>query len=335
MSKTTAVRAPGFRRGRESRQSHARGRVAEASPSARCSHQIRNLEERLGTAGCFERNPRGIKLTGEGQRLLVTLLGPHGVRRASSAALGHAERVRAQRNNAVASPALAVRSRDVMAHYPRLGHFPGAASAPEIQNLAVLVDRPVVDFDTEAYDRRAAISCGPGGWPIVIAEKRVRPTGHITRSASPALLLDTIGQAQGPEELAHMAAARRSGRALDPSGSPRSRRPPRRSASSRAISDSEMLLRRSRRRAFGIALGRPPRSRRRLLRRGPGSSRLVTEYGCARDFSHFHSSSRSARPSTAGLKAFPRVGLFRGRPRRSPRRRGGRAGEKTAAVLRR
>src|SRR5437762_5557837 len=33
------------------------------------SHQIRNLEERLGRR-LFERSPRGVKLTGEGQRLL-------------------------------------------------------------------------------------------------------------------------------------------------------------------------------------------------------------------------------------------------------------------------
>jgi LysR family glycine cleavage system transcriptional activator len=199
------------------------------------SHQIRNLEERLGRR-LFERNPRGIKLTGEGQRLLDAV-GPHvdGIERA----LGKL-RVRAQDTlNLSALPSLATGWL-----IPRLGSFAGAH--PEIQ-LSLSSSIGLVDFDTEPFD--AALRFGPGQWPGVVAEHLF--DDWMTPVASPGLI-KRLGKPK-LDELARFPLL----------GDPTDRwrewfehfggTPPKRYVA--RFSDSEMLLRAATE-GMGIALGR-------------------------------------------------------------------------------
>lgn len=200
------------------------------------SHQIRNLEDRLGRR-LFERNPRGIKLTGEGQRLLDAV-GPHvdGIERA----LGKL-RVRQQDTlNLSALPSLATSWL-----IPRLGHF--SARHPEIQ-LSLASSISLVDFDTEPVD--AALRFGPGGWPNVIAEKLF--DDWITPVASPRLLQRLGGKPKG-DELAKFPLLGDPGGRWEEWFKAFGGTPPKRFVAS--FSDSEMLLRAADE-GIGIALGR-------------------------------------------------------------------------------
>lgn len=248
------------------------------------SHQIRNLEERLGRR-LFERNPRGIKLTGEGQRLLDAV-GPHvdGIERA----LGKL-RVRAQDTLSLSAlPSLATSWL-----IPRLGSF--AARHPEIQ-LSLSSSISLVDFDTEPVD--AALRFGPGGWPNVIAEKLF--DDWMTPLASPRLL-ERLGRPK-PEELARWPLLG------DPGGrwaewfKQYGGAPPKRFVAS--FSDSEMLLRAADE-GIGIALGRLTLAQALL-----DAGRLValSDQRLRADFSHYLVyPARSV--DHAGLKAF-RAWLF-------------------------
>lgn len=136
------------------------------------SHQLKHLEERLGRR-LFERGPRGVKLTPEGQRLVDTV-GPHveGIERALANL-----RVRA-------ADALTLSVLPSMASswlIPRLGAF--AARHPEVQ-ISLQSNVSVVDFDAEPVD--AAVRFGPGGWPHVQADHLF--DDWLTPVASPELL---------------------------------------------------------------------------------------------------------------------------------------------------
>ncbi len=121
------------------------------------SHQLKNLEERLSRR-LFERGPRGVSLTVEGQRLLDAV-GPHidGIERA----MGHL-RVRV-------ADALTVSVLPSMATSWLIPRLPGfAARHPEVQ-LSLHSSVSVVDFAAEPVD--AAVRFGPGTWPNVHVDK--------------------------------------------------------------------------------------------------------------------------------------------------------------------
>lgn len=136
------------------------------------SHQLKKLEQRLDRR-LFERGPRGVTPTAEGQRLLDAVGPPiESIERA----LGNL-RVRA-------GDALAVTTLPSMASswlIPRLGRF--AALHPEVQ-LSLHSSVSVVDFDAEPID--AAVRFGPGNWRSVIAEHLF--DDWLTPVASPELL---------------------------------------------------------------------------------------------------------------------------------------------------
>lgn len=136
------------------------------------SHQVSGLERQLDRK-LFVRGPRGLALTGAGERLfqrvaphldaLTSALGTEGQRNAHALTLSVMP--------SVASSWLV----------PRLGSF--VAAHPEIElNLESSTD--LVDFDRQDVD--AALRFGPGGWPNLIAhhlfDEWVLPV------ASPALL---------------------------------------------------------------------------------------------------------------------------------------------------
>ncbi|MHA6205715.1 LysR substrate-binding domain-containing protein [Dyella soli] len=136
------------------------------------SHQIRNLEDRLGRQ-VFVRGPRGVDLTPEGARLLESV-GPQF--EAIDRALQHfcvpqADVLTISVMPSVASSWLV----------PRLPRF--VALHPQLQlNLQSCV--ALVDFDREAVD--AALRFGPGGWPGVHAEHLF--DDWLTPIASPELI---------------------------------------------------------------------------------------------------------------------------------------------------
>lgn len=134
-------------------------RAAESqhlTPSA-LSHQIRGLEERLGRR-LFDRGPRGVRLTTDGERLLARV-GPH------LDALAEALRPFAPRRG----ERLTVSVLPSMASawlVPRLGGF--LAAHPRLE-LSLLSSERLVDFDRDpGID--AALRMGPGKWPGVQAE---------------------------------------------------------------------------------------------------------------------------------------------------------------------
>jgi LysR family glycine cleavage system transcriptional activator len=227
------------------------------------SHQLKKLEDRLGRR-LFERGPRGVTLTPEGQRL-VDAIGPHieGIERA----LGNL-RVRA-------GDSLTVTTLPSMASswlIPRLGGF--SALHPEVQ-LSFHSSVGVVDFEAEPID--AAVRFGPGQWPNVIAEHLF--DDWLTPVASPELLerhgrptLETLGDwplLGDPSDRWRIWFARFGGVA------------PKRYVAS--FNDSEMLLRAAAE-GIGIALGRMT-----LAQALVDAGRVVTLTECRlkSDFSHY------------------------------------------------
>jgi LysR family transcriptional regulator, glycine cleavage system transcriptional activator len=136
------------------------------------SHQIRKLEERVGRR-LFERSPRGVTLTTEGQRLFdAVAVHVEGIERA----MGQL-RVKAQDCLTLSvMPSLA--SSWLI---PRLGGF--ASQHPEVQ-LSLHSSINLVDFDTEPVD--AALRFGLGRWPGVTAEHLF--DDWVTPVASPELV---------------------------------------------------------------------------------------------------------------------------------------------------
>ncbi len=148
------------------------------------SHQIRGLEERLGRR-LFERGPRGVSLTPDGERLYERVA-PH------VDAIEHALRPFGTRRD----DALTLSLMSSMASswlLPRLPSF--LAAHPEVE-MSLQSTTALVDFTRESVD--AALRFGPGTWPGLTAEHLF--DDWITPVASPALLarrgtptLDTLG----------------------------------------------------------------------------------------------------------------------------------------------
>lgn len=121
------------------------------------SHQIRGLEERLDRV-LFVREPRGLRLTEDGRRLLdqvgpaydtlVEALQPYAARRDEVLGISVTP--------SVASAWLV----------PRLGGF--LAAHPELE-VSVLSDTALVDFARDTHVD-AALRIGRGGWPGVVEE---------------------------------------------------------------------------------------------------------------------------------------------------------------------
>ena len=137
------------------------------------SHQIRALEEHLGRR-LFDRGPRGVRLTADGERLLARI-GPH------LDALAQELRPFATRRDDV----LTVSVMPSMASawlVPRLGQF--LAAHPQLE-LNLLSSERLVDFERmPTID--AAVRMGTGRWPGVIAEHLLDET--LVPVASPGLL---------------------------------------------------------------------------------------------------------------------------------------------------
>jgi LysR family glycine cleavage system transcriptional activator len=137
------------------------------------SHQIRALEERLGRR-LFERGPRGVSLTPDGERLLARI-GPH------LDALAQELRPFAPRRDDV----LTVSVMPSMASawlVPRLGGF--LAAHPQLE-LNLLSSERLVDFERDpGID--AALRMGAGRWSGVVAAHLLDET--LVPMASPALV---------------------------------------------------------------------------------------------------------------------------------------------------
>jgi LysR family transcriptional regulator, glycine cleavage system transcriptional activator len=136
------------------------------------SHQIRQLEIRVGRQ-LFERGPRGVKLTPEGQRLLDEV-GHHvdGIERAL-------QRYRGRREDALTLSLIpSVASSWMVPRLPRL-----VARHPEIE-ISLQSTTALVDFDREPVD--AAMRYGTGNWPSLRVERLFGE--YIVPVASPALI---------------------------------------------------------------------------------------------------------------------------------------------------
>ncbi|MBB3227940.1 LysR family glycine cleavage system transcriptional activator [Luteibacter sp. Sphag1AF] len=136
------------------------------------SHQIRNLESRLGRR-LFERGPRGVALTMEGNHLLDAI-GHHfdGIEQALHRYAGrHQDALTVSVLPSVASSWLVPRLPRLVARHPEL--------ELSLQSTAALVD-----FDREPVD--AAIRYGLGQWPRCISERLFGE--YIVPVASPALI---------------------------------------------------------------------------------------------------------------------------------------------------
>lgn len=137
------------------------------------SHQVRQLEERLGQR-LFERGPRGVKLTADGERLLARI-GPH------LDALAEAVRpATARRDDMLAISVLPSMASAWLV--PRLGGF--LAEHPQLQ-LSLLASERLVDFGRDA-GVDAALRMGAGQWPGLVAEHLLDET--LAPVASPALI---------------------------------------------------------------------------------------------------------------------------------------------------
>lgn len=137
------------------------------------SHQIRNLEERLGRS-LFERGPRGVTLTADGAHLLEAI-GHHfeGIEHALGRFQGR------HQDSVTLSVLPSVASSWLVPRLPRL-----VAAHPEIE-LSLHSSVGVVDFD-----REPAIDCafryGLGSWPRARAERLFGE--FIVPIASPSLV---------------------------------------------------------------------------------------------------------------------------------------------------
>lgn len=137
------------------------------------SHQIRNLEERLGRS-LFDRGPRGVTLTADGAQLLDAI-GHHfeGIEQA----LG---RYQNRHQDAVTLSMLpSVASSWLVPRLPRL-----VAAHPELE-LSLHSSAEVVDFDREPTID-CAIRYGLGVWPRTKAERLFGE--YIVPIASPSLV---------------------------------------------------------------------------------------------------------------------------------------------------
>jgi len=137
------------------------------------SHQIRSLEERLGQR-LFERLPRGIALTRDGERLKARIA-PH------LEAIEQALKPYAAGRDRVLHLSLLPSLANAWL-VPRLPGF--VALHPDIE-LNLHSSTALVDFDRD-QDMDAALRFGPGRWPGVIAVHLF--DDWITPVASPGLL---------------------------------------------------------------------------------------------------------------------------------------------------
>lgn len=137
------------------------------------SHQIRALEERLGRR-LFDRGPRGVRLTADGERLLARV-GPHLDALAEELrpfAPRRGERLTVSVLPSMASAWLVPRLGDFLAGHPRL-------------ELSLLSSERLVDFDRDpGID--AALRMGAGKWPGLVVEHLLDET--LVPVASPALV---------------------------------------------------------------------------------------------------------------------------------------------------
>lgn len=124
------------------------------------SHQVRSLEHELGTA-LFRRDPRGIRLTPDGEQWAAELAIVFGRLREASA------RLRAARDGA--RPAVSVSllpSFGTRWLVPRLGRF--LASHPEV-DVRISATERLVDFAAEPVD--LGIRYGLGNYPGLVSTK--------------------------------------------------------------------------------------------------------------------------------------------------------------------
>lgn len=136
------------------------------------SHQMRQLEERLGTR-VFVRGPRGVALSADGHRLFDAVAPPLDQ-------LQHAiERFRLPREDVLTVSLLPSVATSWLV--PRLPRF--VARHPQLQ-LNLQSDVALVDFERDPVD--AALRFGPGGWPGVDADFLFDE--WITPVAAPALV---------------------------------------------------------------------------------------------------------------------------------------------------
>ncbi|ALN83270.1 LysR substrate-binding domain-containing protein [Lysobacter antibioticus] len=150
------------------------------------SHQIRTLEERLGRR-LFERGPRGVRLTADGERLL-SVVAPH------LDALDHALRPYSPRRDEVLTLSLMASMASAWL-VPRLGSF--VARCPQLE-LNLFSSAAVVDFDREpGID--AAMRGGYGRWPGLVTEHLFNET--LIPVASPALIERMGGELPAQEDL--------------------------------------------------------------------------------------------------------------------------------------
>jgi LysR family transcriptional regulator, glycine cleavage system transcriptional activator len=151
------------------------------------SHQIRTLEERLGVR-LFERGPRGVRPTPDGERLLERIA-PH------LDALEHALRPFSPRRDEVLTISLMASMASAWL-VPRLGGF--LAEHPQLE-VNLLSSSALVDFDREpGID--AALRSGRGRWPGLIVEHLFDET--LAPVASPALIERMGGPPETPAALA-------------------------------------------------------------------------------------------------------------------------------------
>lgn len=143
------------------------------------SHQIRALEERLQQR-LFERGPRGIRLTADGQRLFDAVAAPF-------EALEQALRPCCSRRDEVLSLSL-LPSMASSWLVPRLPGFLAAFPQLEINLLSSIA---LVDFERDV-GVDAAIRYGPGHWPGLTATHLF--DDWIAPLASPALVAEHGGK---------------------------------------------------------------------------------------------------------------------------------------------
>lgn len=155
------------------------------TPSA-ISHQIRRLEEELGTA-LFHREPEGLRLTDAGRSYVSEVI------TALDSLTEATSRLRRQYGAGPLSvslfPSLAVRWL-----IPRLNDF--RERHPDVE-LALINSLRQADFDHDDID--AAIRFGPGDWPALRADPLMIETRFPV--CSPALMQDASGLVE-PRDLA-------------------------------------------------------------------------------------------------------------------------------------
>lgn len=149
------------------------------------SHQIRALEERLGRR-LFDRGPRGVVLTAEGERLLAQV-GPH------LDALEEALRPFGAARDDILTLSLTPSMASAWL-VPRLGSF--LAAHPQLE-ISLQSSVALVDFDRhQGVD--AALRIGRGLWPGVVSEHLFDE--WVAPVASP-VLIERMGGLPAPDAL--------------------------------------------------------------------------------------------------------------------------------------